>query len=1066
VFKCINSKIIKMSWLHKILFFAVLTLIVNSAYASVTPIADTPYASREGGAEYTPMVMSLAAPVADVCADSGKILCTSDSIKEKKEDCQMGNMNFGLECCDATENGKSKYDCEPPCSAVLKAFPNTSLFSKICTELNAEFTDIACLESENTFKYACQCNERFSEDSDPDCNDKGMDYVTDYECKAGPNGKSKYLPESEACVPKACGNVATEFNNAKISKITYDGSKITAIEATNASTCPSIVYASHPNSEDEVLCKMTIETTSYKSYDHIVNACTCPSGYSSLKNIRINKGKDSSYVVAVTFDRSNGGTTLSGDVCFYNALSSPQKRGLTGIPVYDANDGDTGSTSDASWNSYDGKCNNVDTSNANNFYYPTNSTLVKKCTSTEEGKIKQYYNTKGEREKYTDGCPENADTISCAYAFSERFSDNTEGCNDLSKSLYEEVSYCECSGDPCSSPNKIPGGKSCELDGTTYYEHCLPPCKDSDFVPDKKNCKNDNGNTISQQNSDGFQCLDKSKAIENRTPQWQCGCPKSWMTAKECQESGSEAMGIVCDFKSPEVYEICDIKCDSSKHKVVDKEKDCTEATPSGIAISCHDDLQNKDRFMCKCTDDFMTLTEYCSGKGSDCATNFGPAGDICNYDIVDKYNKFTAVCPTDRPTFSSASDCTDGSLDYECLDGGTIKYVCKCPDNWVDKNGKNAKGTQVCSNTEEGAGKTCNYDSLTNLKYEGCKIKCDALPTNGKGITYLQDNEANEQKCKLTLGEGGTFGASQDDPYCSLNHQLKYPCYCGTAFSDTCDLYQNKLPADDALACTIGGTTYYNKCKNNDCSAESNTIAIITDSNPDAHPNNLCKIAGYGAGATGRRCGMGKVECTCDKSIYNSLCKYPLSKPEDENVIWCKYGESGTLMKNGTAHYKNADCNTKEILGKCGEYILNPDGTPNYSVTIHVTPTAPLCISTYGTGATPVLCEYSNDPGRKAYNCWYDESKFTWTESNCPIRHVLGTKFIYKRKIKHYDTCDCHRNYKYHKYNCIGVLSGGACIQPLNEEKYKSDITLQHAVIDGYVSIGQNMQFYGYCKQ
>ena len=564
-------------------------------------------------------------------------------------------------------------------------------------------------------------------------------------------------------------------------------------------------------------------------------------------------------------------------------------------------------------------------------------------------------------------------------------------------------------------PTKIRGGLSCTFDGETKYEKCLPQCENTPTTPVALNpdsCPLVDG----VQADTGEMCFNK---YGDETAMYTCRCPKS------------------------QGYQTIEEYCSSQKN----------ENGVSGVYY------QGK----------FFASTE--------CKSRFIGVGEACTFDGngTVKYKSFSVVCPTDRPLYYSADECSSSSLpgllDYYCYESANLlqqRVVCKCPDTWIDVSGNreiDGVDTRVCKDTEEAAGLTCSFDGVKNMKYEKCYTRCDKMDTNGKGISYLEEEDAYELDCKNLLGDGATFGVDGFGGQCSQNHTLAYPCYCKSSYKEQCLNNENKTPAPGALACTVGGTTYYEECANNDCSEEGSTVALIDDINTAADPSVLCQNAGYGPGVSGKRCGKQKIECSCDARDYTETCDYPYERPDLTEVSWCKYGSGSTLMKNGVEHFRPGEWRVKPVLAQCGKNILNDDGTTNTSYTINVAATESQCKALYGTGVKTQLCEYEDNPNKRAYNCYYNPSEFKWTEDNCPVRHILGDNYIIKGGVRYYDECDCHPAYTNHKYNCAGMLSGGACSLQLTAEKISSDSTLRRAAQEGLISTNDTLSFYPYCQ-
>lgn len=561
-----------------------------------------------------------------------------------------------------------------------------------------------------------------------------------------------------------------------------------------------------------------------------------------------------------------------------------------------------------------------------------------------------------------------------------------------------------------------------------------------------------------------------------------CTCPESF--SRSCDDPTQIRGGAVCSLETSDPnaykYEKCLPQCqNTTTTPVVANPESCplVDGFQSNTEEQCFNKLGDAAaNYACRCPkgQNYQTLAEYCQNGVSvggrdytreECLTLFTGVGTPCTYDGVgvNKYRSFSIICPTDRPVLNSASDCSTasipGSVDYYCYERDNTtqqRVVCKCPESWVDIQG-NSGGAAKCDATEEPSGQTCSFDGPKSIKYEACYTRCDKLSSNGKGVTYLEEEDNSKVACTNLLGDGATLGVDGDGGACSRNNTLMYPCYCGSSYTERCLNSENEIPAPDSLACTINGTTYYESCANNDCSEESSTIAIIDDTDVSVSADVLCQ-AKYGTGATGKRCGEKKVECSCNAREYTETCEYPYKTPDKSKVKWCKYSTSGGLMSNGKDHFPLGACMVEPELAKCGKYILNADGTQNTSYAIKTATTEAACRTQYGSGVSAQLCEYDDNPNKRAYNCYYKASDYPWTEDNCPIRHVLSSDYIIINGVRHYSSCDCHSAYKYHKYNCAGMLSGSACEQKVDNKK-ASDETLKD------IADGTTLAFYPYCQ-
>ncbi len=677
------------------------------------------------------------------------------------------------------------------------------------------------------------------------------------------------------------------------------------------------------------------------------------------------------------------------------------------------------------------------------------SLVTTKCTYQGENTI-----------HYICACPASFKTIDelCSeQAASEKIT--VEEC----KKNYSGTSpFCSYDTDPITKKEVI------KYSGLSY---ACP--SNATLVDTQSGCQLENSN---------YSGLPKACTDSTGTQKYYCTCPPTFGT--ECETAGEIRGGQSCTFESlaSPSYEKCLPLCDEAIGKLaVDDENSCPyidgiEAKPTGQCFKSKGTF--KVSYQCGCPVDqgFQTLEEFCGDNGvtyagrnfskDECINNFVGQGSVCTYEGDRKYKKFVLVCPKDRPLYYTPENCSEnginGSVDYVCQDRGEPvleKIVCKCPSSWLLPSGTSSTdGSVVCDlTTQEASGKICDFEGYNNIKYEKCYPLCDKMSTNGQGIHYLEDDKAYEYDCRNLLGEGARFGTDNAGGKCSKNHVLFTPCYCGADYNETCANDENKRPAENVSTCTINGTTYYNSCQFNECKEESSTLAIVELSDGDT-ADSKCK-AQYGSGATGRACGTNQAECSCDIRTYTETCDYPFTKPT--NASYCKYGEGSTLMKNGTEHYKLGECKVRPLLALCGKHILKPDGTQDTSPTIYVTETEAQCKGRYGNGAQTQLCEFEENTNKRAFNCYFSLSEFPYTEDNCPIRHVLSKEYVTINGKPHYKSCNCHSAYKYHKYNCAGMLSGGACSQKVTSDMLSTDKTLHEA----NVSVGTEISQYPYCQ-
>ncbi len=577
-------------------------------------------------------------------------------------------------------------------------------------------------------------------------------------------------------------------------------------------------------------------------------------------------------------------------------------------------------------------------------------------------------------------------------------------------------------------------------------------------------------------------CYDR----ETHEPQYTCLCPEGFGTT--CEKEGEIRGGAVCTnegyAQDKRKYQKCLPKCtDTPTTPSVKTSGSCPtiDGIPADESEQCFSKYGDEEPYyVCRCPKgyNYQTLDEFCETKnrteGLDvetCRKQYVGVGTPCTFDGlgVNKYKSFDILCPTDgRPVYYSIDDCTTsdipGSVEYTCHERGQTdtRYVCKCPDSWVDINGVNRSGTRVCNANEEPSGTVCAFegDARTKIKYEKCYRKCDSVMTNGHGIKYMEEEFATEYECQNLLGEGASFGATGTGDQCSRNNTLAWPCYCGSDYSRECLNSDNEQPEEGATACTIDGKTYYNQCKTNACAVESPTVAVVPLP-MGISPETYC-ASRFGNGARGKKCGTQMAECSCDASVYNSLCEYPYKAPSIYPYgDFCTYGEGTTLMSSGGAqkHYKVSSCQVAG-LAKCGEYVLDGAGNQDRGYLMFVTQTESECSSSYGPGAFSQMCEYS-DTGRRAYNCYFKLSDYPVGEDECPVRKVPGTDYVKYKGKTYYKNCKCHQTYKHHRYNCAGMLNGGVCRQEVTNEMKRADPTLVSA---GIIS-GTELDFYPYCQ-
>lgn len=622
------------------------------------------------------------------------------------------------------------------------------------------------------------------------------------------------------------------------------------------------------------------------------------------------------------------------------------------------------------------------------------------------------------------------------------------------------------------------------------YAEFAPYCPDETLRPNfaDKACKLD-AISIAEE---GKACYRKGDTQNTR---YLCTCPPTFVSECVDANEGLIPAGKACNYEGTDKikYEGCFKQCSNTALTPVvsvsdgcpmvngvnaDTEECYLKAGDTAVSFACR----------CPASQSYKTLKEFCrtitpvgdesqEAASARCLDEYVGVGTPCTYDVdenglsVDKYKSFDRICPADRPLFYTKEECSGGSVkgvfDGTChvKAGDTQERVlCRCPASYVTactKNGGatdadgNPIATQIPDPDKEPAGISCNFEGDTKLKYQGCYTKCDTIQS--KGVEYMSDDDAGAVECTNKLGDGAFYGVKNTGTQCSKNHVLSTPCYCDATYV-SCETGKNQRPADNAKACTINGETFYSDCANNECEDESATLAWVEiGENEERTADAICK-ANYGTGSTGKKCGENKIQCSCNAREFTETCDYPYDKPDKTKVQWCKYSSGGGLMKNGTDHFKLGECKVKPMMALCGKHIIDSAGNPQTGYVINVTSTEGQCTSQYGTGAKTQLCEYENDSNKRAFNCYYRAGDFTYTESNCPVRHVLDGGYIVKGGVKYYANCNCHPAYKQHKFNCAGMLSGGACTQKVTSSMVSNDDSLTGQE-------GSELAFYPYCQ-
>ena len=646
-------------------------------------------------------------------------------------------------------------------------------------------------------------------------------------------------------------------------------------------------------------------------------------------------------------------------------------------------------------------------------------------------------------------------------------------------------------------------------DADIKYTSYVLKCPDGQEVQEKESdCKVTGDDTSSvnavqcyQAATDGTYTADGLRYL--------CRCPYNYGTT--CEDSTKERGGTACTYDTDEnglpitKYKNCNYICGSEYAKEYsDTTNDCPNVGVYSAGVRggndnpemCTKTGTREEKYICACPPNFKTLNEWCSEKfglnedGSmtdeyrECVYNYTGSGPVCRYDIgTGKYAEYMRFCPSDRPLYYSEEDCQfiGGELDYTCNDeNANQRVVCKCLSTYYDPlSGEEDEGFCDVQNvtvedadkeiksedyTAEPSGITCDLEGNDNLKYRDCVAKCDVLLADAAqdgAYRYLSSEESTPTStlCKMEMGNGAKFGF-ESQAYCSANNTLVYPCYCPASFVECSE--DNQLPAENATMCRSGDKTYYSACSFAECSEESSTIAIEEGSKEYQELVNT-----YGSGAEIKKCtldGEEKWQISCDSSTYTNPCDYPYEQPEGSN--FCKYGDGSTLMKNGRPHYLDGACKILKELSECGKNVMI-NGEKVTSMTIaSVVNSENECAAKHGSGISVQLCEYGADSGyKRAYNCYYDPSEFKYTTANCGVRHDLTGEYVIINGQKTWKECLCASAYKHHKYNCGGLLSGNACQQEITTDFMSRDSSVNEAVNEGYLKLGQSLPLYPYCE-
>ncbi len=660
-------------------------------------------------------------------------------------------------------------------------------------------------------------------------------------------------------------------------------------------------------------------------------------------------------------------------------------------------------------------------------------------------------------------------------------------------------------------------GESCDVlyvqtgdEGDKKYRGIVLKCPEGvNTATTLDDCKVE-GDEVSAPVADECYIPDAESGVYNESgKRYVCKCPESY--GATCDDENKQRSGLKCEYDRDEngnyiaKYSNCNYVCGSPfAREYSETINDCPNvgAYPAEIRGGvtnpemCVMASDKSERYICACPIGFETLIDWCSNKFgfnedgsmteeySECIRNYTGSGTVCRYDIGNyKYADYMRLCPSDRPLYYSEEDCQfiGGELDYICNDeNANQRAVCKCLSTYYDPASSEGDedyceiqnvtieddNKEIKSNdyTAEPSGITCDLEGNDNLKYRDCVAKCEAVLADAAqtgAYRYLSSEEATPTAalCKMEMGNGAKFGF-KSQTYCSANNTLVYPCYCPKYFQRCSE--DNQLPAENATICRSGDITYYSACSFAECQDESSTIAI-----EDISKEYQELVNTYGSGAEIKKCtldGAEKWQVSCDSSTYSDPCDYPYDQPDGSN--FCKYGDGSTLMKNGRPHYLDGACKILKELSECGKNVMiNGEKVTSLSIA-SVVNSENECTSKHGPGISVQLCEYGADTGyKRAYNCYYDPTEFKYTTANCGVRHDLTGDYVIINGKKTWKECSCASAYKHHKYNCGGLLSGNACQQEITSDFMNRDSSVNEAVNEGYLKLGQSLPLYPYCE-
>lgn len=580
------------------------------------------------------------------------------------------------------------------------------------------------------------------------------------------------------------------------------------------------------------------------------------------------------------------------------------------------------------------------------------------------------------------------------------------------------LNYNYCAGN-------VGGGNVCQFDGGQKFEACRLNrsaiiCDENRKVfDDPSACKTTGGTLLN-----AVQCF-KEGAVK-----YMCDCPDSYAVCGEGKSGGGDRCTVYDNADT--YYETCGTTCriNTVDRPVVDNAAECP-AVNGDTAATSQCVANGSVKYECKCPAGY-TDKPYADAIG---------VGDACTFDGGLKYKEYKKGCPTDRPLFYTKEDCAfegvKGINVTECYVEGTesdenLRFFCDCPTTYST----DAK-CKTGNSSREGAGLICplevaDSDDLNAVKFQYCLNTCNSLPSaSDKNGVILEDSIDDSRACKWALGQGATY------EQCSKNHTILNKCYCGLEYASrlTCLPEDNLTPLIDAShsSCTIDNVTYYQACKPRKCKDG----ALLAASQAG------CQTL-LGTAATGIKCAKDNdsadyYECACDTSYYKQTCIYPSKEPG--GTKFCYRNKYDAASNPEPAKLFPAGSCQVGSLDKC---YTDGKGPAGYIVTVTASESA--CRSALGDGATARLCEDPADPDIRRFNCMFNAADYKWTNANCPVRHTLTGGSVVINGTRYYKECSCHAAYKYHRYNCAGILSGGGCEQDVsasnNDGTIPTDVT------------------------